>query len=530
MKGVLKHLIFSFAVLTSCSIFSNAQIIVTVAGNGLRGDRGDGGPAVSASLLLLHTEIAFDKRGNMYIPQYTYIRKVDSSDIISSFAGVGSPGRSGDGGLATSAYFMWADCLAFDKAGNLYIGDYSRIRKIDTFGMISTIAGDTIRGLSGDGGPATAALLGQPTSIVVDSNGNIFFSDGIYNVLRKINNSGVISLYAGTGIAGYSGDGGLATAAQFSDFSALAADRAGNIYVGDGSNYRIRRIDAATNIVTTIGGNGIAGYTGDGGPAISAKLDFPMALAFDAAGNLFAATGVRIRKIDPSNIISTAAGNGAIPCSGDGGNPLLAGMSPGWLVFDSCGNLFIADNDLNNRIREIIYDPSLPVISITGPASAGAGTSVILNATVTGTGSYRIKWIKNGVVFSITSSPTTSYVKGVGNDTITAAITNFSGQGCFNVSSSQTIFIADPSLQFTLTQKHKPNIYPNPIGNNLVIDDFVGTNIKYQILNMTGASMIAGTLLTDKTSIDTRTLEPGVYILQLVDDDGERSLVRLVKQ
>jgi len=299
---------------------NTAGIISTVAGNGVVGFSGDGGPAVSAELNFPTGLVA--KGGNLYIADAgnNRIRKVNSSGKISTVAGNGIQGFGGDGGPATSAELAgpWSVAL---HAGNLYIADLAnhRIRKVDSLGKISTVAGNGAEGYGGDGAPATEATLAWPYSIGVDGSGNLYIADSAEQRVRKINTSGTISTFAGNGTAGFSGDGGAATRAQLGPAD-VASDGNGNLYIADTGNQRIRKVDAS-GIISTVAGNGIEGFSGDGGPATNAAFRSPYAVAADSHGNLYIADtfNERIRKVDTSGIISTVAGRSGAGYSGDGG-------------------------------------------------------------------------------------------------------------------------------------------------------------------------------------------------------------------
>jgi sugar lactone lactonase YvrE len=292
-------------------------IITTVAGDGSAGFSGDGGPATSASLggtgalsggsiIDGPSSIAVDLGGNLYIVDAgnNRIRKV-SNGIISTVAGDGSYGFSGDGGPATNASFNGPSGVAVDSAGNIYIADSgnNRIRKVSG-GVITTVAGGATCNRQGqleicplgDGGPATSASLHQPSGVFVDSAGNIYIAGIGDSRIRKVSN-GVITTVAGSGVAGFSGDGGPATSAQFNEPVAVTVDSTGDIYISDVGNNRIRKV--SNGVITTVVGTGVVGFSGDGGPASSALLGFPQGLALDAAGDLYIAdiANNRIREV-----------------------------------------------------------------------------------------------------------------------------------------------------------------------------------------------------------------------------------------
>ena len=244
-----------------------------------------------------------DSSGSLFIADTSNsrIRKVDTSGNICTVAGNGTQGFSGDGGPATSALLNRPVDVAVDSSGNLFIADQfnHRIRKVDTSGNISTVAGNGTEGFSGDGGPATSALLNRPVDVAVDSSGNLFIADRLNHHIRKVDTSGNISTVAGTGTAGLTGDGGPATGAQLNSPRSVAFDSSGNLFIADTFNYRIRKVDTSGNI-TTVAGNGTKGDLGDGGPATSAQLDGPSDVAVDTSGNLFIADtfNYRIRKVE----------------------------------------------------------------------------------------------------------------------------------------------------------------------------------------------------------------------------------------
>jgi sugar lactone lactonase YvrE len=358
-----------------------AGTITTVAGNGQRGYSGDGGPAVSASLSY-PTGVALDAAGNLYIADSgnintradsgnLRIRKVTAAGTITTVAGNGQFGYSGDGGPAISASFSYPTGVALDAAGNLYIADAwsLRIRRVTPAGTITTVAGG---GSGGDGGPATAAYLGEPMGVALDAAGNLYIAEAFNNRIRKVAPGGTISTVAGNGQQGYSGDGGPAISASFSYPTGVALDAAGNLYIADTMNRRIRKVTLGGTI-TTLGGNGLFKYAGDGGPAAAASLAAPMGVALDAAGNLYFADNYnrRIRKVTAGGTITTAAGNGQEGYSGDGGPATAASLNkPSGVAVDAAGNLYVADFD-NDRIRKVT--PGGTITTVAGGGSGGDG-------------------------------------------------------------------------------------------------------------------------------------------------------------
>ena len=285
-------------------------VLTLVAGNGYPGFSGDNGPATSAQLYNPYG-LAVDSAGNLYIADVSNhrIRKV-SNGVITTAAGNGTYGFGGDNGPATSAQLSSLQGIAVDSVGNLYIADVgnNRIRKVSN-GVITTVVGNGTPGYSGDNGPATSALLDGPVGVGVDSAGNLYIADA-FSVIRKVS-KGVITTVAGNGTAGYSGDNGPATSAQLYNPCGLAVDSAGNLYIADTKNYRIRKV--SNGVISTVAGNGTPGFSGDNGPATSAQLYNSQGLGVDSVGNLYFADtrNYRIRKIS-NGVISTVAGNGQL--------------------------------------------------------------------------------------------------------------------------------------------------------------------------------------------------------------------------
>jgi uncharacterized protein (TIGR03437 family) len=358
---------------------AQSQTITTYAGNGAVSYSGDGGPASSAALN--HPKgLAFDAAGNLYIADSDNyrVRQVSPSGIITTIAGTGNDTFSGDGGSALFASFSDVSGVAVDFSGNIYVADSSnrRIRKISN-GIVTTIAGTGVQGFSGDGGPATSAMLGRAEAIAVDAGGNIYYADSVNQRIRKITTAGIISTVAGNGVGGYSGDAGPATSASLNYPVGVTLDSAGNIYIADANNSCVRKVTPG-GIISTVAGNGQEGFSGDGGMAVSASLNLPSDVLVDGGGNLYIADAGnnRIRKVTPSGTISTIAGTANNGFAGDGGPAVQATLNYPWgLAMDATGSLYLSE-DSNSRVRKI---SSVGIVSVTTP-SLSAG-SVVNNAS-----------------------------------------------------------------------------------------------------------------------------------------------------
>jgi sugar lactone lactonase YvrE len=335
---------------------SRDGIISTVAGNGIQGFSGDGGPATSASIFVPRA-LKIDVSGNLIFSDNNRVRRVQSNGIINTIAGTGIQGFSGDGDVATTALVGFITSLDIDTSGNIFFADQTsnRIRRITSNGIINTYAGTGTISFSGDGGPSTAAQISGPGSITVDASGTIYFVDRGNRRIRKITPNGIISTIAGNGLSGFSGDGGDALSATFNDIADIAVDNQGNLYICDKLNYRIRKLNLSTGVINTIAGNGSTLFSGDGGPAIAAGIGWPTSVAVDVNGNIYLSDewNIVVRKISNTGVITTVAGNLQYGFSGDGGAATAATLAwPIDIALDAHGNLYILDND-NYRIRKV---------------------------------------------------------------------------------------------------------------------------------------------------------------------------------
>ena len=429
------------ALVMSWSTFGQTYTISTVAGNGVSGFSGDYGAAISAQM---HGPfgVAVDSAGNLYISDSgnNVVRKVANS-VIATVAGNQTAGLSGDNGLATSAQLNAPYGITVDSAGNIYIADSANnvIRKVSVAnGMIATVAGNGTPGYTGDNGSPTSAQLNTPDGVAVDSAGNIYIADFTNGVVRKVSNT-VITTVAGNGTTGSTGDNGPATSAQLYQPVGVAVDSAGNIYIADTYNSRIRKVSVANWTITTVAGNGTAGFSGDGSSPTSAELNGPVAVAVDSAGNIYIAdtSNNRIRKVS-NGVITTIAGSGVQSYSGDGSPATIAALSvPTGVAVDSAGNVYIADYG-NDRVRVLTQSSCTYAVgstSLVAPSTGGYFTISIQ------TGAYCF-WTVTGLPAWMAVSGASS---GAGSASVTlAAFPNYSG-----ASLSATVSVAGISVKVT---------------------------------------------------------------------------------
>lgn len=440
-------------------------VIMTVAGTGKMGFSGDGGPATEAEMNIPRS-VTLDGKGNLYILDSVNfrVRKVDTKGIITTVAGTGTPGFSGDGGPAVKAQIGLGFGLDSDAAGNIYIADSyyinARVRKIDTRGIMTTVAGCGPGPFSGDGGPATLAHINVIGGIDVDAFGNLYIADSGNNRIRKVDTNGIVTTVAGSGSVG---DNGPATMAGLYFPLSVTVDDQGVIYIADSGHNRIRRIDPS-GTVATIAGTGDNAFGGDDGQARDANLNGPTGLHRDAGGHLYIADlrNNRIRKIDIRGIITTVAGSGKPGYSGDGGLAVDASLTqPSGIWKDNNGNLYIADSG-NHRIRKVDPDGIITTVAGIGEpgysGDDGPAADAVVNVPrspymdgtgalyITDSGNHRIRKInEEGIITTVAGN-------GVGG---------YSGDGGAAIDAS----LNQPGAVFGDDEGH---LYISDIGNNRV--------------------------------------------------------------
>jgi uncharacterized protein (TIGR03437 family) len=396
-------------------------IITTVAGSGRLAFSGAGQPA-SSIRLFGPQRMAADANGNIYVSDsyYHQVFRIGPDGTVQVVAGTGAAGFGGDGGPAVLAALNYPSGLAADSAGNLYIADSlnARVRRVSPQGVITTIAGVGVEGSSGDGGPAAQAQLGSPDGLCLDSAGNLYIADPDQNRVRRVTPDGVIFTFAGDGVSGFSGDGASAIVAHLNSPVALTADRAGNIYIADQANGRIRRV-SPTGIITTVAGSGQYGFSGDGGSALKASFADPFGLALDSAGNLYIAdfTNHALRRVDLAGRVTTIAGQGASFNFSDGSPAgaaamfgvadVLADGSSGLLTLEFTGRR-ISRIQADGGIARFAGVPLAAPWGDGGPAASavlldprGSAFDAAGNLFVADPGDHRLRKIYNGVISSV---------------------------------------------------------------------------------------------------------------------------------
>lgn len=416
--------------------------------------------------------IAVDKKGNIFIAMrdHNSISRVDTRGNITRFAGTGESGYSGDGGNASEARLKIPAGLTFDNKGNLYISDRDnhRVRKVDTRGIITTVIGNGIAGFSGDGGKATEAQINLPSGVVVDDNGNIYVSDRSNDRIRKVNSKGIITTIAGNGIDGYKGDSGPATEAQLSRPFGLALDKKGNLYIADRGNNRVRKVNPQ-GIITTVAGDGSFFFMGDNGPAYRASIAGPTGVVVDDEGTLYIAdrNNNRIRSVDTQGMIRTIAGTGQQDYNGDSE---LARDTALYLPFavtlDTDGKLLVVDRS-HYRIRRVdprrgsvktVAGNGLKMFAGDGGPATGAKLSfphgIVVdkkdNLLISDKGHYRIRRITpDGIIHTIAGNGT----RGNIGDGLPAMEASIYGATSLKLNKKGEMFIVSPSGFTSLIRK-----------------------------------------------------------------------------
>jgi uncharacterized protein (TIGR03437 family) len=507
-KSIVAGVIGVVAALTPATCRAQGYVIATVAGgNPFITSIGDGQPAVNA-FLNSPTGVAVDAAGNFYIADEgsRLIRKVGVNGIISTFAGTGASGFSGDSGLATSAALKGPSSVAVDSTGNVYIADTgnNRVRKVDTHGIITTVAGsaNTVIAVNlGDGGPAISANLNFPRGVVADSSGNLYISDTGNLRVRKVDTTGTITTVVGNGsigAVGNVGDGGAATAAAVNPVG-LALDSAGNLYIADGQDNLIRKVSGG--MINSIAGNGNNGYIGDGSTAVRAMLNQPQGVAVDSSGNVFIAdTGNEvIREVNSSGVINTIAGTGNIGNYGDGGPATAATLdTPTDIAMGASGTVYIAnastDGYKDARIRlltpasgavpSISANGVVPVFSTSTSIATGSWISIYGSNLASATSNWNGDFPTNLGQVAVTIDSRPAYLWFVSPTQINAQVPDDSNTGTVNVSvstpggtSTTTVTLSEYAPSFSLLNSKYPAaivLTPGSPGNSGNGYDIIG--------------------------------------------------------
>ena len=389
MKNIFLKSVSMVALFFAGATFCLAQNIYTYAGTGFSGFNGNGEQA-TAALLAYPTDIAFDASGNSYIAdnQNQVIRKVSATGIISTFAGGGFSYPS-NGVAATSVILYSPTSVKVDNAGNVYVVDqeFAQVFKINSSGILTIFAGNGTTGFSGDGGPAVSATFYYPRGLAVDATGDVYVSDVENNRVRMINTSGIISTVAGNGSFGMPVSGVPATNAPLGYPVAIAIDGSGNLYIAESENGMVQKVNPA-GIIWNFAGTGFTSFSGDGGPATAASLYSPEGLGVDLGGNVYISDmeNSRVRVVNHNGIINTVAGNGIPTYAGDGGLAINASLAePMGIGFDNIGNCYVVDNSSSNvRMFQSVIGPGSMCVGSTFNMTIGltGGTWSSSNSTI----------------------------------------------------------------------------------------------------------------------------------------------------
>ncbi len=537
----------------SITVAGLPNYLYTGAGTGANTATGDGGPAYLATLMGPRA-LCSDTAGNVYIADVmtNTVRKIGTNGYISTVAGNGATGNAGDGGQATAAQLNMSGGggLYVDKAGNMFICNTTgmTIRKVTaSTGIISTICGTTVGGSTGDGGPATAAKVQGPLGICKDTTGNIYFADGGNAKIRRISaGTGIISTIIGTGSGAYSGDGGLGIAARVYLPRDVIADNYGNLYIADYGNNVIRKYVIATGIITTIAGTGVAGNSGDGGPATAAQLYYPARLAFDGSNNLFIADQFnnRVRKVNLSTgIISSSIATGTSGFSGDGGPSVLGKLTQtAGIAITRNGNIYVSDIT-NRRVRVSPFNGSI-YITLAGASTITYGSSVTLTANPSIVSSdASLQWYKNNSAIG-SGANTLTDVPTASGTTYYCVLTIAPECGATFYDTSNIITITIPGHKAADSSANIINlsvvsegitIFPNPVHGqlNITVTGVENGTMQVNVYDQLGRIVVAkNTVVTENQVselVDMQSLSGGMYIISVTDAVGKSKFVKCMK-
>lgn len=490
--------LFICALLMSIGI--SAQNINTCAGTGGVPWNGDN-IHISVATVGAPKAVAYDQAGNMYVASLNRIRKITPAGNVSTFAGTGVAGFSGDGSSASLAQINDPRGLTFDASGNLYIADHGnlRIRKVTPAGIITTFAGG---GTGNDNVAATSSSLTSVMDVVADAIGNVYYADAVKHKIRKINSLGIISTYAGTGVSSSTGDGGIAMFCTIIAPTGLAIDGANNLYIADSAAHRVRMI-TTSSVVSTFAGNGTWGPPGNGGPATSASIIWPHKVCCKGNTVYISCDGDGTRYVT-SGVINVFAGNGS-GFAGDGGPAALAKLHlTRGLSADPYGNIAICDAG-NSRVR--LVGCNVPTLSV---ATSTAVLCVGNQATLTSTGATNYTWSPGNMSGPVVAvSPTvnttysvnsTYYVCSVATSTITQAVSVCTVATGIN----------------EMSTKRDVRAYPNPFQDKITVE--VDADVKrVEVIDLNGRVVLMSNVLdAGVIELSTETIAPGIYVLQLI--------------
>jgi hypothetical protein len=500
---------------------SNAQYYInTIAGTGVAGYSGDGGNATAAKLNE-PTGIAIQAGIFLYVSEVgnNVVREIQpSGNIISTFAGNGTAGFSGDGGAATAAELNYPWGIFADPSYNIWITDNhnERVREVNnSLGEILTVVGNGTAGFSGDGGNATAAEIDNPAGITLDASGNIYFCDANnYRIREVLSSNNDISTFAGNGTDGYSGDGGQATAAEMAAPTDVTIDGSGNIFFCDDANHVVRKVNTS-GVVSTVAGNGTYGYSGDGGQATAAEMEGPQDIAVDGSGNLFIAdySNSTIRKVTASTgVITTIAGTGTAGYSGDYGLATSAKISlPLSIKVDPTGAVYFAD--YGNNVVRMLTTTYFKVYAVQSTISkCGQGYGAVTATPTGGAPPYTYSWAPSGY-----TGGTTATYSGLPNGTYTVTVTDNNSHvvtQTINVICHHEGIVGSNAGEFA-----ELKIYPNPTKSSFVID---GTQegSKIYVYNSLGEQVQMVNVKDITTSVEMANKPDGIYFIRVLNEDG----------